>query len=294
MGANSASDVGIQPLQYANISNTLSQLPTQIGNLASSQSAVNPTVQTQLNTPTAQQAMSGAQTAASYGPDVASDMWNVGQNAIQAGQSITPYAQQVFQTSMDPQGQLYNWLQNQNMQQTNAQNAASGVGTTPYGAAVADQSNMLFNINWQNQQLQRQIQGLQAGAGALQTGAGIEQSGTSLESQIPSFISGTSAIPYSTQSTISGTNLSDLATGTNISNIPITDLLALLTGQNQTNQVANDTSRVGLAQSQIGTQQLAGLIGGGSSLLGGLLGGTGTGIGSLGSGLNGLLPLLLA
>jgi hypothetical protein len=289
MGGNSASEVATQPLQYANIGNTLTQLPSSINNLQNSQSAVNPTVNNQINSPAAFSAMAGANNAASYAGGVSSDYYNTGQNLVQSGQSITPYAQQVFQTSMDPQGQLYNWLQNQNMQQTNAQNAASGVGTTPYGASVADQSNMLFNINWQNQQLQRQISGLQAGAGALQTGAGIESTGLGLESQAPSLEASISAIPYSTQSNITGTNLSDIATGTNISNIPITDLLALLTGQNQTNQVANQTSGIGLAQSQIAMQQLAGLIGGGSSLAGGLLGGTGTGLSGLGSGLGMLL-----
>jgi hypothetical protein len=289
MGGNSASEVATQPLQYANIGNTLTQLPTQIGNLSNSQSAVNPTVNNQINSPAAFSAMAGANNAASYAGGVSSDYYNTGQNLVQSGQSITPYAQQVFQTSMDPQGQLYNWLQNQNMQQTNAQNAASGVGTTPYGASVADQSNMLFNINWQNQQLQRQIAGLQAGAGALQTGAGIESTGLGLESQAPSLEASISAIPYSTQSNITGTNLSDLATGTNIGNIPITDLIALLSGQNYTNQVANQTSQVGLQQSALSMQQLAGLIGGGSSLAGGLLGGTGTGLSGLGSGLGMLL-----
>jgi hypothetical protein len=291
MGGNSAFDVGTQPLQYANISNTLSQLPTSINNLQSSQSLVNPTVNTQLTTPTAAEAQAGAATAASWGPSVANNMWNVGQSGIQSGQSILPYSNQLFQSAFDPQNQLYNWLQNQNMQQTNAQNAATGVGTTPYGAAVADQSNMLFNLNWQNNLLGREESGSQAAGNLLTVGNNLQQSGVNLEESAPAFISGTSAIPYATQSNITGTGLQDIATGTNIGNIPITDLLALLTGQNQTNQVGNQTSQLGLNQSALGMQQLAGLIGGGSSLFGGLLGGTGTGLGSLGSGLGNLAAL---
>jgi hypothetical protein len=50
---------------------------------------------------------------------------------------------------------------------------------TPYGAGLTDESNQNFNINWQNQQLQRQLAGLsgiqQANAGAGQLGQGASQ-----------------------------------------------------------------------------------------------------------------------
>jgi hypothetical protein len=305
MTTNPASSVGIQPLQFADLSSTLSQLPSSINQLSGTTFGPSQReLQTQLLSPTAQQAMTGAQQAAAYAQPVGQNLYNTGADIAgigtqmgQQAQSIFPYAQQVFQTGMDPQSQLYNWLQNQNMQQTQAQNAAAGVGTTPYGASVADQSNMLFNINWQNQQLQRQIDALQAGAGAIQTGTGIEQAGAGvqqagvgLETAAPSFINQTSGIPYATRSGITGTSLGDIAQFSNLQNLPITDLLGLLTGQNQTNQVGNQTSQTGLAQSALEMQQLAGLASGAGSLFGGLLGGTtGQGVNSLttlGSGLS--------
>jgi hypothetical protein len=340
MTTNSASDVSLPPLQSTNLNPTLSQLPSSISQLQGS--TVGPSLQEQqlqLLSPTGQQAMTGAQQAAALGMPIGQNLYtggqgiyNTGTGLVNTGQQITgqgqqvfgeansifPYAQQTFQTALDPQSQLYNWLQNQNMQQTQAENAMSGVGTTPYGADVANQSNMLFNINWQNQQLQRQIEGLQAGAGAIQTGAGIQQAGTGieatgagvtqagtgvqqaglgLETQAPSFISGTSAIPYATRSGITGTSLQDIAAAAQNQNIPITDLLNFLSGQNQTNTVANQTAQLGLNQSALEMMQMAGLASGAGSLFGGLLGGSGTGLSALGSGLGKVAsapPLALA
>lgn len=353
MTANSPSDVAIQPVQSTNLNPTLAQLPSSISQLQGS--TVSPSLQEQqlqLLSPTAQQALTGAQAAATYGMPIGSNLYTTGmgiagtgQEMVQQGQgvfdqgqgvfqqgrqvfgeanSILPYAQQVFQTGLDPQQQLYNWLQNQNTQQSEANASAAGVGTTPYGVAETDQANMLFNINWQNQQLQRQIAALQSGAGAIGTAAGIQQTGTGIETagtgietagtgieqagtnvqtaglglaeQAPAFISGTSAIPYATRSGITSADLSTIGQAGANQNITIQDLLAFLSGQNQVNQVGNQTSQVGLQQSQIEAQQLAALVSGASGLAGGLLGGaTGTGVSglsSLGSGLGRTLPLV--
>jgi hypothetical protein len=323
MTTNSASDVSLPPMQTTQLNPTLSQLPSSISQLQGS--TVDPSLQQQqlqLSSPTAQEAMTGAQSAAALGMPIGGNLYTGGQGIYNTGTEITgqgqqvfgeansifPYAQQVFQTALDPQNQLYNWLQNQNLQQTQANEAMTGVGTTPYGMDVTNQSNMLFNINWQNQQLQRQIAGLQAGAGAIQTGAGIQQTGTGIEAtgagvqqaglgvetQAPAFISGTSAIPYATQSGITGTSLQDIAAAAQNQNIPIQDLLNFLAGQNQTNTVANQTAQLGLNQSQLEMAQMAGLASGAGSLFGGLLGGSGTGLSALGSGLAKAAPLALA
>jgi hypothetical protein len=61
---------------------------------------------------------------------------------------------------MDPQQALYNRTMQQTLDQTRAINAMSGVGTSPYGAGVAGQTMANANLNWQNAQLQRQMQGL--------------------------------------------------------------------------------------------------------------------------------------
>lgn len=76
----------------------------------------------------------------------------------------------ILNTAFDPQQALYQDTLNRLQQQEGAQAASSGVMGTPYGQAVADQATNKFNLDWQNQQLQRQIAGGQAGA-ALDTAA---------------------------------------------------------------------------------------------------------------------------
>jgi hypothetical protein len=71
----------------------------------------------------------------------------------------------ILQSGMDPRGALYNRTQQQVTDQQNAVNSLSGVGTSPYGAGVTGQAQQNFNIDWQNQQLQRQIAAGQAASG---------------------------------------------------------------------------------------------------------------------------------
>jgi hypothetical protein len=78
-----------------------------------------------------------------------------------------PYARSILQTGFDPQHALYHQLQQQNEQQTMALEAAQGVSNTPYGAGTTAASNSNFNINWQNQQLQRQAAAMQAYGGYM-------------------------------------------------------------------------------------------------------------------------------
>lgn len=114
-----------------------------------------------------------------------------GQAAYNQGAStnsqLQPYVGQALQTGFDPQNALYAQQYQQNQDQVNAQNAMSGVATTPYGAALANQSGQNFNINWQNQELQRQQTAAStasqlAGAGntALQGGTSSLQAGQNL------------------------------------------------------------------------------------------------------------------
>lgn len=72
-------------------------------------------------------------------------------------------ARGIYQSSFDPRNQLYDRLAQQNQDQSAVTNSMYGLDTSPYGAGVAGQHLNDFNIDWQNQQLQRQI----AGAGAI-------------------------------------------------------------------------------------------------------------------------------
>lgn len=145
------------------------------------------------------QALSGAQQAATTG---------VGQGYQSLGAANQLYGQmgqipglenQLTQSAFDPQNQLYSYLQAQNANQTNADLASRGLGMSGAGADIAAQQNQLFNQNWQNNLLQRQLRGVQ-GVGALNQSAGqLGSVGSSLGTQGTNLINQSSAMPYQTQ-----------------------------------------------------------------------------------------------
>lgn len=93
----------------------------------------------------------------------------------QAGQAA---ATQLLATGFDPQNAIYNQQQQANSDQSNAINAMNGLGGSPYGAGVANQSNINFNNAWQNSLEARQAQALQGYNQSLQLGnANVAQYG---------------------------------------------------------------------------------------------------------------------
>jgi hypothetical protein len=82
-------------------------------------------------------------------------------------------AQNVMNTAFDPQQSLYNRTQQQVGDQINAGQAQRGLGTSGVGASEYNQGMSNFNIDWQNQHLARQAQGLQSASGA--SNAGVNQ-----------------------------------------------------------------------------------------------------------------------
>jgi len=106
-----------------------------------------------------------------------------GQPAFNAGQQtynqLQPFITQALTQGFDPQGQLYAQQFQQNTDQANAANAMAGLGTSPYGAGLTQQANQNFNLEWQNNLLNRMTQG--AGAASTLAGAGNQalQGGTS-------------------------------------------------------------------------------------------------------------------
>lgn len=79
--------------------------------------------------------------------------------------------QQTFQTAQDPRQALHDRTQQQVVDSTRAGEAARGLTMSPYGAGVENKAVSDFNIDWQNQQLQRMMQGTQAFTGAGNTAA---------------------------------------------------------------------------------------------------------------------------
>ncbi len=112
-----------------------------------------------------------------------------GQQAFGAGGDLYGMGNQVFNTAFDPQSALYARTQQQLQDQVRAGEAARGIQTSPYGAGVENKAMSDFNIDWQNQQLQRQLQGLQGAGNAFGQGAGLQGQGVGMYQQ-------GSALPY--------------------------------------------------------------------------------------------------
>lgn len=85
-----------------------------------------------------------------------------GQTAQSQGQQAFNAGQQVYQTALDPQSALFNQQQQLVTDQTNAGQAARGIGNSPVGASELQQNLSNFDINWQQNQLSRQAMGAQA------------------------------------------------------------------------------------------------------------------------------------
>lgn len=262
-----AGNVGLPPQQSTQIGPTVGAAQTGIGaldtyaNMAQSFApAAQATAMNMYNNPYAGQALSGATQAAPYG-------MAAGQAQFGAGATMLPYAQSLLQMGADPQQALYNRTLQQTTDQQNAQMAQAGVGTTPYGQGLQAQNLQNFNMDWNNQQLARTLAANQGAGQTYQTALGFM-------GQAPQTMAQSAAIPYATAQNIGQGQLAALQGGlgvgtgaANLSNLPVTDYLSLLSGQNQANQVANTQAQTALNQSQLGWNQMAGL---GSSLGSGL------------------------
>src|SRR6185437_11668286 len=114
------------------------------------------------NNPYAGLAQQGAGAVANLGTGVAGQQFG-GANALFGA------GNQILGSAFDPQQALYNRTQQQVMDQINAANAASGV-SGPAAAGVAQQGLTNFNLDWQNNLLNRQLAG-ERGAGQAFAGA---------------------------------------------------------------------------------------------------------------------------
>lgn len=217
------------------------------------------------NYPQVQQAV-GNVTSGAYG---APQIQGAGNTAIQAGNSLVPYATQALQTGFDPQNAQYNQQFGQQNQQSAVNNAANGVSGSPYAAGVQNAGDQNFNLNWQNQMLQRQQQGAQTAQGLLgaqnqgaTTGAGLLQS-----------------VPNEQLGALSAlNNAGGQATG--VQQQVVQDLLAYLQGGTSASNAATGQyaaqANAALGQQGINNAGLGGL----GSLAGTLLGGGTGGFGS--------------
>lgn len=135
-------------------------LQQQVGNQAGINNLVDPYYQNSLQ--------SGFNTILGYSPNYqgAADQaggyyTQLGGQLGNAANTLFTGAGNIYQNAFDPQSALYNRTVQQLQDQTGATNSMYGLGSSAAGAGVANQALSNFNIDWQNQQLQRQLQGLQ-------------------------------------------------------------------------------------------------------------------------------------
>jgi hypothetical protein len=230
------------------------------------------------NNPNAGTLMSGAFTGQGLGEASALNAWAGGNSLVGAGINALPYAQTIANTAMDPQSALYNRTVQQTQDQTRAGLEARGINMTPYGGGVEGQTMSNFNIDWQNNQLQRQALGAQGISSLLSGAGGAINTGAGVANTAPSQFVQAAGMPYSTSMGIYGdqnTAINQLlgigTSGANLSNIQIQDYLDYLragTGQQGAN---NQTAQLALAQQNQGfnqNMQLGSMLGGGLSMLG--------------------------
>jgi hypothetical protein len=204
-------------------------------------------------TPYATSDLSGQVSAAGMAPGLAGLQYGTGLNLTGTGLSQIPYINQTMQTAFDPQNALYNRLLAQTQNQQNVQNTQAGVGTTPYGASLADLNLQNFNIDWQNNLLNRMATGAQTASTLGSNITGLTGAGLQASGMAPGTLSTLSALPYNTYVGQQGNVTSALQNQINALlgqqgsatnalsayNTPFNDYMAMLGGLNQTNQVYN-------------------------------------------------------
>lgn len=137
---------------------------SQVGNASNVASTASPAYQQSY-----QQAQGINYAPYQYGANQAGQMY--GNLANQAGglsSQLGQGANQIYQTAFDPQNALFQQQQQVLGDQVNAGQAQRGLGNSAVGGQEYNNAMSNFDINWQNNQLQRQTTGLSAMDSAAQ------------------------------------------------------------------------------------------------------------------------------
>lgn len=122
--------------------------------------------------------------ATPYGYDP-SQMVNYANQWAAQGPQMFDWANQVMQTGFDPQNALYNRASTNTANAMRSAQGARGIQMSSHGAGLEGQGMANFNIDWENQQLQRQALASQAAAQLFGQGGQAIQGGAQLGQQIP-------------------------------------------------------------------------------------------------------------
>lgn len=208
--------------------------------------------------------------------------------------------QQVINQAFDPNQAQYQDLQNQAAQQSAAGAAFSGLTGTPYAQGLANDAQDTLAINWQNNLLNNQIQGLNAGASGFNNASNLATQGANAVNQSGLLPAQDVSSLYNSLLGSQGTALSQLygAGNQNLSSLgnlaglgsgyqtQLENALQSYLGLGQSAaQLAGNLGNQAFNQNQTGLGNIIGAAGLGSNLL---LGGGGLS-GALGLGSSGLL-----
>ena len=234
--------------QYANVPAADSAAFSGMQNLPNYAAQNYPQVQSAVNNVT-----SGA-----YG---APQIQGAGNTAINAANSVVPYATAALNTGFDPQNANYNAGLTNTTQTAAVNNAANGVSGTPYGAGVTNAADNSFNLAWQQQELQRQQTGAQTAEGLLAQ----QNSGATTGANLLTGVANENLNALSSLNTAGNQ-------ATAVDQQQIQDFLAYLSGGTSASNAATSQysaeSSAALGQQQLTDQGLSGL----GSLLGMFLG----------------------
>ncbi|WP_146075188.1 hypothetical protein [Burkholderia anthinoferrum] len=146
-----------------------------------------------------------AGTAGAWYRDLAGQMAQYGHENIATQNSLLNAGMGVYNMGLDPQNALYNRTHQQVLDQSNAVNSMYGLGSSGAGAGLTNQALSNFNIDWQNNQLQRAAQGLQAYSGAANTAGRFGELGTSQLGSAPGYMLAGGSTPYNVAQSIAST-----------------------------------------------------------------------------------------
>lgn len=183
-------------------------------------------------------------------------------NAGMLGGMVAPQlgaAGTIIQAGFDPQSALYNRTAQQVSDQALAGLSNSGLATTPWGQGVYGKTMGDFNIDWQNNLLNRMTQGAQGAEGLIgsagATGAGAF--GLGRAGMMGGVEAG--ALPYNAYNTMLGNQLGGLqgvaSYGNTIGQLPATQAGDWLNYMGNMNQFNLGQAGLGLQQQQQGFNQ---------------------------------------
>lgn len=184
--------------------------------------------------------------AANIGWGTGQGQVNAGNTLMQGGMNLLPWADQILQQGFDPQNALRDRTANNVEQATRAGLQARGINTTPYGAGVEGKAMSDFNIDWENNLLNRMNTAGQ-GAGYLTNSAGNAINlGQNVGTLGLETLGRSAAAPFNAFNTIGNSQLGAISAGgafgnqaAQIPQMQIGDWLQYLQLGNQAGGVAN-------------------------------------------------------